>query len=263
MMKDRTKKESFAVVREMAMALCKTEDAEGAKRCGLKYGWLSREDSYAWEETLDRQRASCIVHAYLQRVSGEADEEDWQRAFVLADLLDCRRCAGHVAQIYLKGIIGAKMQIEENRFVFGMREPVTRQELTEIIARIFEPQRRLTVQTVQERETQAKVPRELVCDRKDADRLQEIYAGWMIVDVRSREEYLRWHPAGAVNYPFMTLLENPRLPGIEKGTPVLLCCDAGTRSKAVAERLTQDGWKRVAWLGFGDVRRGEEFEKYL
>ena len=62
-------------------------------------------DSYADEDLLTRKICAVILHGYLQRTLKEKDEIDISPAMVLKDIYDCRICANHIAQVYVKGIM--------------------------------------------------------------------------------------------------------------------------------------------------------------
>ena len=46
-----------------------------------------------------------------------ADIGDISQAYKLKDLFDCRVCANHVAQVYLRGIMDAKNLMKEGEFL--------------------------------------------------------------------------------------------------------------------------------------------------
>lgn len=84
-----------------------------------------------------RQTAAGIVHKYLLNVLRESDEADIRGAYVLKDLFDCRVCVNHVAQVYLKGIMG-----DDSPF-FDMDLIVDEDEASEIAKRACDPKARL------------------------------------------------------------------------------------------------------------------------
>ena len=56
-------------------------------------------------EEIDRRSVSRILHNFMRIVLGIKDESDISKAYVLNDLFDCRVCANHIAQVYLKGVM--------------------------------------------------------------------------------------------------------------------------------------------------------------
>ena len=93
-------------------------------------------------------------------------------------------------------------------------------------------------------------------------------AGWSYVDVRSVEEFVGAHPAGAWNVPLRLrddageLRENPDFLSAlarafpDRDAPLILGCQSGGRSAEAAARLRAAGYRRVATLpvGFDGVR---------
>lgn len=85
------------------------------------------------EKPLDRKTVAKTVHEYLLNTLGIQDEANWDAAKELKDLYDCRTCVNHVAQVYVKGIMSAAHPQEK---VFGMGEPVSSDELAQIVERV-------------------------------------------------------------------------------------------------------------------------------
>lgn len=75
---------------------------------GLEKGWLEFEDRLYREDEITRKNIARIIHMYLLKEKGIPELQDISKAGELRDLYDCRVCANHVAQIYLRGIMGAK-----------------------------------------------------------------------------------------------------------------------------------------------------------
>lgn len=74
---------------------------------GREKGWLEQEDELFRHEEISRKCMARIIHMYLLKEKGIADLPDISKAQVLHDLYDCRVCANHVAQVYLRGIMDA------------------------------------------------------------------------------------------------------------------------------------------------------------
>ena len=88
-------------------------------------------------EQMDRRHVAASVHQYLLETLGEKDEENWDAAKELKDLYDCRVCVTHIAQMYVKGIMPALLPEDK---IWGTREPVDKDELTEIVERVISRQ---------------------------------------------------------------------------------------------------------------------------
>lgn len=74
---------------------------------GLSQGWIDTEDILLASSEITRKNAARIIHMYLLKVCGISDLP-MTGASVLRDLYDCRVCANHVAQVYLRGIMEAR-----------------------------------------------------------------------------------------------------------------------------------------------------------
>ena len=68
-------------------------------------GIIDRYESEHTEIRLLRKDAARILHLYMQKVLDVRDEENITNASVLKDLYDCRVCANHITQVYLRGIM--------------------------------------------------------------------------------------------------------------------------------------------------------------
>ena len=75
---------------------------------GLENGWLEFEDKLYHEDEISRKNIARIIHMYLLKVKGISDLQDISKADELRDLYDCRVCANHIAQVYLRDIMSAK-----------------------------------------------------------------------------------------------------------------------------------------------------------
>ena len=62
---------------------------------------------------------------------------------------------------------------------------------------------------------------------------------YVVVDVRTREEYLESHVVGAVNIPYDTIDENVNL---DKDKKILVYCRSGKRSSIAYETLKKIGY---------------------
>ena len=75
---------------------------------GLDKGWLEYEDQLYSEDPIVRKNVARIIHMYLMKEKGISDLPSIKEAEVLHDLYDCRVCANHIAQVFMRGIMGAK-----------------------------------------------------------------------------------------------------------------------------------------------------------
>lgn len=75
---------------------------------GLENGWLEFEDKLFRDDAITRKNIARIIHLYLLKEKGISDLKDISKAAELRDLYDCRVCANHVAQVYLRDIMSAK-----------------------------------------------------------------------------------------------------------------------------------------------------------
>ena len=85
---------------------------------GLEKGWLEFEDKLYRDDDIARKNIARIIHMYLLKEKGIPDLQDISKAGELRDLYDCRICANQVAQIYLRGIMGAKELSENSVFLW-------------------------------------------------------------------------------------------------------------------------------------------------
>lgn len=84
------------------------EDTGDVFSKGLENGWLEFEDKLYRDDEITRKNIARIIHLYLLKEKGISDLKDISKAAELRDLYDCRVCANHVAQVYLRDIMSAK-----------------------------------------------------------------------------------------------------------------------------------------------------------
>lgn len=84
---------------------------------GRKEGWLDAEDEVFKDKTINRKNVARICHMYLLKVMRVADL-DISSAEKLKDLYDCRVCANHIAQVYMRGIMDAKNIKRDGEFLW-------------------------------------------------------------------------------------------------------------------------------------------------
>ena len=86
---------------------------------------------------------------------------------------------------------------------------------------------------------------------EEAVELMETEENYIILDVRTAEEYSDGHIPGAVNVPNETIGsdEIPELP--DKEQMILVYCRSGNRSRQASEKLAEQGYTNV--LEFGGI----------
>lgn len=71
----------------------------------MEKSWVEEQDLINKDKTIDRRNAARIIHMYMQNELRINDIKDITPAYILKDLFDCRVCANHIAQIYLRGLM--------------------------------------------------------------------------------------------------------------------------------------------------------------
>ena len=94
------------------------EDTGDVFSNGLENGWLEFEDKLYRDDEINRKNIARIIHMYLLKELYIPDLYDIQKAEVLRDLYDCRTCANHVAQVYLRGIMDARDLAASGGFIW-------------------------------------------------------------------------------------------------------------------------------------------------
>lgn len=84
------------------------EDTGDVFSNGLENGWLEFEDKLYRDYEINRKNIARIIHMFLLKEKEMPDLQDISKASELRDLYDCRVCANHVAQVYLRDIMSAK-----------------------------------------------------------------------------------------------------------------------------------------------------------
>ena len=91
------------------------------------------------DSILIRKNCAKMIHLFLQRKLHEKDEIDIKKAEEIKDLFDCRICANHIAQVYLKGI----MEIDRNMMLFNAYKEVEEKDATCYVSRVADKSNRL------------------------------------------------------------------------------------------------------------------------
>ena len=83
----------------------------------------------------------------------------------------------------------------------------------------------------------------------EAIAMMEEETGYIILDVRTKEEFSEKHIPGAINIPNERIgtAEIPELP--DKDQLILVCCRSGNRSKQASEKLAVLGYTNIVELG--------------
>ena len=84
---------------------------------------------------------------------------------------------------------------------------------------------------------------------EEADSMMEEESGYIILDVRTTEEYSEKHIPGAINIPNETIgaEDIPELP--DKEQLILVYCRSGNRSKQASEKLVKLGYTNIVEFG--------------
>ncbi len=212
---------------------------------GYQAGWLSAQDVLEKENPLLRKTAARILHEFLRREQKEADEVDGSPAYQLQDLFDCRICAGHIIQVYVKGIMDAR-NTEKEQKIFGTEEEVSEEEAEEILQRVFCPDRR------KPRSMSEDIPvaePEFLSQEQAIKRLQENPSA-LLLDVRNKREYEKACIKGAKHAFFMEIIKNPYTISENCDKMILIYCAEGYQSKLAAQCLLEAGYKRVAYFAW-------------
>ena len=110
-------------------------------RYGHFRGWLEDSDERHPETLLNRQTAARIIHQFMVVELHVPDIADISAAEKLRDLYPCRVCANHIAQVYVRGIMGAEEISEvsvatQNNLIFNHLGRMSYREVQKIISSI-------------------------------------------------------------------------------------------------------------------------------
>ena len=76
---------------------------------------------------------------------------------------------------------------------------------------------------------------------------------FVIVDVRTPEEFQQGHVPNAINVPLSDIIDNPAVLASAKEKPILLYCRSGYRAGKAAAALQKDGYLNLSHLE-GDMQ---------
>ena len=190
---------------------------------------------------MKKKEAARKVHEYLRDVLHEPDEMDTSAAYKLQDLFDCRVCAGHVMQVYVKGIMEGYTNAE-GHLMFGMDDEVSPEEAKTIRQRVLAKEKR---------EPQITAGTFAVAEcimAEEAVRMCAADKAVLLVDVRTQREYENGHLPGAVNVPVLSVMKNPYMVSERRDRRILLYCNEGYQSGAAARYLLEAGFEQVYYF---------------
>lgn len=199
---------------------------------------------------ITKKNAARIVHEYLRQELEEPDEIDGSPAYVLQDLFDCRVCAGHIMQVYVKGIMD-EVILADGRMIFDADSRVSPEEMSDILTRVCFPEFRIPRMAEADGCGQTATPEELSLEQ--AMLLLQEKKNILLVDVRTEREYEKEYLNGAVNVPLLSIIKNPFMFSENRGKLILLYCKEGYQSKAAAQCLLEAGYKNVAYFAMEAV----------
>lgn len=81
---------------------------EAVQDAALSRGWIEKQDIREADKDISRFEAARIAHMFLLKEKHTEDLADISGAEILRDLYDCRVCVNHVAQVFLRGLIGPR-----------------------------------------------------------------------------------------------------------------------------------------------------------
>lgn len=200
------------------------------------------EKQQIFDLPIKRKEAACVIHEFLRKDLQEPDEIDGGPAMELLDLFDCRVCAGHVIQVYVKGIMEGIRQ-EDGRLLFGMEELVSEEEAEELRKRVLRKEYRRPPEHAKERKEHTE---ELTAEEALQRYKEERNA--LLIDVRTPREYEEEHVAEAINIPLLSLMKNPYGVSADRFQRIFLYCTEGIQSGAAARYLMEAGYRNVLYF---------------
>ena len=86
---------------------------------------------------------------------------------------------------------------------------------------------------------------------EEARKAMEEEDGYIILDVRTKEEYLEGHIKDAVNIPNEVIAEDAETILKDKDQKIYVYCRSGRRSKEACKKLAELGYRKV--IDFGGI----------
>ena len=95
---------------------------------------------------------------------------------------------------------------------------------------------------------------------KESNILEEVLKenNYIIVDVRTKEEYDSSHVVGSINIPYDTIDENTDL---DKSKTIIVYCRSGKRSSIASEKLKKLGYNVLDLGAFDSINLDKEWKK--
>ena len=187
---------------------------------------------------LTRGIAAKLVHRFIKKVQGEQDEDVsmWHAAGVLKDLYDCRVCVADIAEVYLKGIMGA-IVTDNGDVVFSLKDAVWYEEALSIAEKALDPGKRTPVKTA---DLSANTLKNM--DKETALSFLSQNERAVLIDLRMPAEFDAGHIGGAINIPLSEYVKNPFLAGEEKNVPIVFTCENGYKSEIAGNLALSMGY---------------------
>ena len=201
---------------------------------------------------LPRKEAARIIHDFLRTELREADETDGSPAYILRDLFDCRVCAGHIIQVYVKGIMDG-VALPDGNVIFAADKAVSESEAEEVVVRVFQKELRISRSDEKKQSEKDAEPEEISPER--VKELLRENKNVLLADVRTEREYEQGHWENAINIPFLSLIKNPFVLSESRDKRILLYCNEGYQSKAAAQCLLETGYENVAFFAWKERKQ--------
>ena len=83
----------------------------------------------------------------------------------------------------------------------------------------------------------------------EAQKMMESETGYLIVDVRTPQEYAEGHIPHAINVPLDTIRTNPPAELPDKAQMIFVYCRSGARSMTASNKLAQMGYTNIVEMG--------------
>lgn len=84
---------------------------------------------------------------------------------------------------------------------------------------------------------------------EEAAQMMQQETNFLVLDVRTPEEYAEGHIPGAINVPNETIGKDAIAALPDKEQKILVYCRSGNRSKMAAEKLAQQGYTNIVEIG--------------
>ena len=95
----------------------------------------------------------------------------------------------------------------------------------------------------------------------EAKALMEESEGYILLDVRTKEEYESGYIPGAINIPLSDINENVVSSLPDKSQMILVYCRSGNRSRQASDKLSRLGYTNIIEIGGINSWKGEVVKK--